>query len=59
MNNRLMLYPDSWHLYGCGFLHNSIVVECDLPYMCMYKIINLFLYTSKSLFYYYSVATQV
>ena len=34
-----LLYPDSWHLYGCGLLYN-IVVECDLLCMRMCKIIK-------------------
>ena len=40
-----VLYPDSWHYYGCEYCINSDVVECDLPLMCMcmYKIIKPFL----------------
>ena len=51
-SQEILLYPDSWHLYGCGLLSgiNSVVVECDVPYVCMYKIIKLFL-TLLSLFF--------
>ena len=47
-----MLYPDSWHFYGCGLLYKYIVVGCDLPcivYVCVYNN-KTFSYTSKSLF---------
>ena len=27
-----MLYPDSWHFYGCEYRINPEVVECDLPH---------------------------
>ena len=32
LTTSIMLYPDSWHLYGCGY--------CILLCMCMYEVIK-------------------